>query len=281
LILNAFTVDLEDWFCVGNMEGVFPPSSWRELELRLENPVALLLELLKKHGARATFFVLGWIAERCPEVVRKISDAGHEIGLHGYEHRRVTSMDRDTFEADLSKALDALLAAGVPRDKICGYRAPSFSIVEKTAWALDVIASIGLKYDSSIMPVAGHPDYGWPRGRAPWTHYWHDKKNAPWTPYCQGIIEVPMTPGLGGGYFRLFPYMITKYIVKRANRRGRAAVFYVHPWELDPEQPRISLPLTKRFRHYVNLDKTAPRLERLLSDFRFGAIEEVLSANGF
>jgi len=268
-ILNAFTVDLEDWFCVGNMESVFPPSGWHEQELRIERPAELLLELLKKHKVRATFFVLGWIAERCPELVRKICEAGHEIGLHGCEHVRVTSIDSETFKADLSRAFDAVLAAGVPREAIAGYRAPSFSIVEKTAWALEILASFGLKYDSSIVPFTGHPDYGW--------------KNVPnaihRTP--QGIVEVPMTPGFGGGYFRLFPYAVTKWIAKRANRRGRPAIFYVHPWELDPGQPKISLSPTKRFRHYVNLNKTAPRLEKLLSDFRFGAIGEVLGENGF
>jgi polysaccharide deacetylase family protein (PEP-CTERM system associated) len=163
-ILNAFTVDLEDWFCVGNMEGVFPPSSWDGLELRLEGPVALLLELLKKHGVKATFFVLGWIAERRPELVRKIYDAGHEIGLHSYQHRRVTSMDRESFEADLKRALEAVSKI-LPREAIAGYRAPSFSIVEKTAWALESLASLGLKYDSSIVPYQGHPDYGWKGAR--------------------------------------------------------------------------------------------------------------------
>ena len=267
-ILNAFSVDLEDWFCVGNMENIFPPSIWHEQELRIERPVAYLLELLKKHGVRATFFVLGWIAERRPELLRKIYDAGHEIGLHSYEHKRVTSMTRETFEIDLLRAFDAVSAV-IPRECVAGYRAPSFSIVEKTSWALESLASFGLKYDSSIVPFSGHPDYGW-KG-------FPEVINS----LPQGIIEVPMTPGFGGGYFRLFPYVVTKQIVKKANRRGKPAVFYIHPWELDPEQPRINLPPTKRFRHYVNLKKTAPRLERLLSDFRFGTIGEVLNENGF
>ena len=280
-LLNAFTVDLEDWFCVGNMEGVFPPSSWQERELRIERPAENLLKLLKKHGVRGTFFVLGWIAERCPELVRKIYEEGHEIGLHGYEHKRVTSMTREAFEADLSRAFDSVTAAGIPRETIAGYRAPSFSIVEKSAWALDSLASFRLKYDSSIVPFSGHPDYGWARanGRqdaAPTT--------GPWIHCCSNgdsIIEVPMTPGFGGGYFRLFPYAVTKWIVKRANRRGRGAVFYIHPWELDPEQPRIKLPLLKYFRHYVNLSGTESRLGKLLSDFRFGTIGEVLRENEF
>ena len=213
--------------------------------------------------------MLGWVAERYPELVREICAAGHEIGLHSCWHRRVTSMDRETFEADLQRAFDAVLAAGVPREAITGYRAPSFSIVEKTAWALEALASFGLKYDSSIAPFSGHPDYGW--------------KDIPRTIHRlpQDIIEVPMTPGFGGGYFRLFPKALSGFIAKLANRRGDPAIFYIHPWELDPEQPRIGLPRLKYFRHYVNLDKTRPRLEWLLSEFRFGSIWEVLSENGF
>ncbi|MCL2010295.1 MAG: polysaccharide deacetylase family protein, partial [Synergistaceae bacterium] len=221
-VLNAFTVDLEDWFCVANMGDFFPPSSWLGQELRIECPVAYLLRLLKKHGARATFFVLGWIAERCPELVLEIHDAGHEIGLHGYEHKRVTSMSREMFEADLSRAFGAVLAAGIPREAVAGYRAPSFSIVEKTAWALEALASFGLKYDSSVVPFSGHPDYGWKGVPA----VIHRPLHAP------EIIEVPMTPGFGGGYFRLLPYAATKWIVKRANQRGRPAIFYVPPWGL-------------------------------------------------
>jgi polysaccharide deacetylase family protein (PEP-CTERM system associated) len=266
--LNAFTVDLEDWFCVGNMEDVFPPSSWDKLELRLEGPVAFILGLLKKHGVKATFFVLGWIAERQPELVRKIYDAGHEIGLHGYEHRRITSMGREEFQIDLERALGAVSKI-LPREAITGYRAPSFSIVERTAWALESLAPLGLKYDSSIVPFSGHPDYGWkdvPAGIHP-------------TPY--GVVEVPMTPGFGGGYFRLFPVALSARIAKLTNWSGRPAIFYIHPWELDPGQPRIRLPRAKYFRHYVNLSKTASRLEWLLSAFRFGSIGEVLSKNGF
>ena len=267
-ILNAFTVDLEDWFCVGNMESIYPPSSWSEQELRIECPVAWLLELLSKHGVRATFFVLGWIAERCPELVRKIYNAGHEIGIHGYEHKRITSMTRETFEADLQRAFEAVIKI-MPREAVVGYRAPSFSIVEKTAWVFESLASFGLKYDSSIVPFSGHPDYGW-KGALNMIHR-----------LPQGIVEVPMTPGFGGGYFRLFPAALSGYIAKRANRSGRPAIFYIHPWELDPEQPRIRLPYLKYFRHYINLNKTKPRLEWLLSAFRFGSIGEVLKANGF
>ncbi|MDR1943886.1 MAG: DUF3473 domain-containing protein [Synergistaceae bacterium] len=265
-MLNAFTVDLEDWFCVANMEEFFPPSSWDDVArdgLRIERSASALLALLGERGVRATFFVLGWIAERCPELVRKIYDAGHEIGVHGYAHRRVTRIDRGQFIADLARAVE-VISGIVPREAIAGYRAPSFSVVERTSWALDAVASFGFRYDSSIYPASGHPDYGW-AGAPQRIH------RLP----C-GLVEVPMTPWFGGGYFRLLPYAVSRNIARRANRRGRPAIFYVHPWEIDPGQPRIKLPLPKRFRSYVNLDKTEGRLGRLLSDFRFGAIGDAL-----
>jgi polysaccharide deacetylase family protein (PEP-CTERM system associated) len=267
-ILNAFTVDLEDWFCVGNMGEIFPPSVWDEQELRVKDSASRVLDMLARRGVRATFFALGWIAERAPELIRRISDAGHEIGLHGHDHRRVTSMSRAEFEDDARRALDAVSRAA-PKAVISGYRAPSFSIVRDTAWALDCLASLGLRYDSSIVPLSGHPDYGW-KGARPDIHRLRS-----------GLVEVPVTPCLGGGYFRLFPLALSEWIARRANKRGRPAIFYVHPWEFDPGQPRIALPLVKRFRHYVNIDKTESRAEELLGAFRFGSIREVLAENGF
>ncbi|GHV55998.1 polysaccharide deacetylase [Synergistales bacterium] len=265
---NAFTVDLEDWFCVSNMERIFPAPQWSASRLRIEDSADLILGLLKKHGARATFFVLGWIAEQRPGLVKRIYEAGHEVGVHGYGHARVTSLSREEFREDLARCVESVSRI-VPEGEIAGYRAPSFSVVRSTAWALDVIASFGLRYDSSVFPASGRTDYGWgdaPRG----IHRPLDN-----------LIEVPVTPWFGGGYFRLFPYAVSRHIIKRANRLGLPAVFYVHPWEVDPGQPRIKLPLTKRFRHYVNLDKTLHRLDLLLSEFSFGAIGDVLDENGF
>ena len=262
-VLNAFSVDLEDWFCVANMEKVFPRDSWESIPLRVESSSRLLLEILESAGVKATFFVLGWIAERCPELIERIYEAGHEIAVHGYAHARIAALDPTDFEADLDRALDAVSRI-VPRSAIRGYRAPSFSIMEKTSWALDVLASRGLRYDSSIFPAAGHPDYGWAEV-SPEIHR-----------LSNGLLEFPMTPGVGGGYFRLLPYFLTRRLIRRANNDGRPAVFYVHPWELDVEQPRVKLPATKRFRHYVNLRRTSARLRRLLSDFKFTTLSEVL-----
>ena len=267
-ILNAFTVDLEDWFCVGNMENIFPPPTWDERELRVENSTSRVLDLLARAGVKATFFALGWVAERAPELIRRVSDAGHEIGLHGYDHRRVASMSRAEFEGDVRRTIDAISRAA-PGAVISGYRAPSFSIASDTAWALDCLAALGLRYDSSVVPLSGHPDYGW-RNARPDMHRLHN-----------GLVEVPMTPCFGGGYFRLFPLALSEWIARRANKLGRPAIFYVHPWEFDPGQPRIALPSVKRFRHYVNLGKTESRAEKLLRAFRFGSIGEVLAENGF
>jgi polysaccharide deacetylase family protein (PEP-CTERM system associated) len=274
-MLNAFTVDLEDWFCVANMESVFTFSDWSAQELRVEDSTSDMLALLNRHNVKATFFVLGWIAERCPGVVRKIYDAGHEIGLHGYNHARLTTFaDKDDKNnqkrlcEDLQRSFD-IVSKIVPRDAVAGYRAPSFSITEKTSWALETIASFGLRYDSSIFPASGHPDYGWAEV-PPYIHR-----------LPSGLSEVPMTPGFGGGFFRLLLYSLSRRIPRRKNRRGQPAIFYVHPWEIDPEQPRVALPWRKRFRHRVNLKQTLPRLDRLLSEFRFGTVGEVLSENGF
>ncbi|GHS88058.1 polysaccharide deacetylase [Synergistales bacterium] len=267
-IMNAFTVDLEDWFCVSNMERVFPLSRWGDCQLRVGESSTLILELLKKHGVRATFFALGWIAEHCPDIVRRIYEAGHEIGVHGYGHARLTGLGREEFKDDLARCVESVSRV-VPEGTIAGYRAPSFSVTRRSAWALDVIASFGLRYDSSVFPVGGRTDYGW-SGAARGIN----------RPLCN-LIEVPITPWFGGGYFRLFPYRVSRYIIKKVNKMGLPAVFYIHPWEVDPEQPRVRLPLTKRFRHYVNLDKTLHRLDLLLSEFSFGAIGDVLDENGF
>jgi polysaccharide deacetylase family protein (PEP-CTERM system associated) len=270
-ILNVFSVDLEDWFCVANMEKIFPPSGWDSLpgeNVRIERSASAILDLLRDSGVRATFFVLGWIAERCPELVRKIYGDGHEIGIHGFSHRRITTIDRGLFEEDISRTLDAVSRI-VPREEIAGYRAPSFSVVERTEWALDVIASFGLRFDSSVYPASGHPDYGW-GGAPPNIHR-----------LANGLVEIPMTPCFGGGYFRLFPYALSRALARRANRRGRPAIFYTHPWEIDAGQPRVELPPLKSFRHYTGLRRTKDKLKRLLSDFRFGSIGEALAENGF
>lgn len=271
---NAISIDLEDWFCVHNLSGLIKPSDWDSCELRVRESTERLLTLLNQHQTRATFFVLGWIAERLPDLIRKVEAQGHEIAVHGYSHLLLTEISPQEFEEDLAKALQVIEDCGVKLRPI-GFRAPSFTVVEKTKpWALPILEKYHFKYDSSVFPVGFHPDYGVP--------------NSPLVPYkiTDGLYEFPMSclemfgrrfPFGGGGYFRLFPYAYTKYCLKKVNDGGRPTVFYLHPWELDPDQPRIKkLPFSKRIRHYRNLDQTEKRLTKLLNDFEFTTIREVL-----
>ncbi len=270
--MNVMSVDVEDWFTVENMRGVIPRQDWERLESRVERNVARLLELFSNHRIEATFFVLGWIAERHPDVVREIARRGHEVASHGYSHNMLTRMTPREFEADLTLSLETLARAGAPT--VMGFRAPTFSVTRKTMWATDVLKTRGLRYDSSVFPIGFHPDYG--IGDAPLGP--HQLPN--------GIWELPMScaevagrriPCSGGGYFRLFPYAVMRALLRRTNAQGRPVVFYVHPWEIDPDQPRVNaLPRLKRFRHYNNLERTYARLERLLGDFRFTSARRLL-----
>jgi polysaccharide deacetylase family protein (PEP-CTERM system associated) len=273
LMKNALSIDLEDWFCAHNLCYAVKRGDWDKCELRAYESTKLVLSILERHNTRATFFVLGWIAERLPGLVREIEERGHEIAIHGYDHLLLTEITPAEFEDDLVRALDAVKACGI-RQRVSGFRAPSFTIVKKTQrWALQILEKHRFEYDSSIFPVGFHPDYG--------------VASAPLTPYriTERLYEFPMScldmfgvrfPFSGGGYFRLFPYAYTKYFIKRCNRSGRPAMFYLHPWELDSGQPRKSLPLTKRVRHYRNLGKTRERLNALLTDFQFTTVREVL-----
>ncbi len=268
---NAMSIDVEDWFCVNNLRQVITRDNWDKCELRVVKNTQRILQLLGKHNTEATFFVLGWIAERVPDLIREIERHGHEIATHGYSHSLLTEMTPESFEKDLKKALE--LTRNSADGEILGFRAPSFTITEKTLWALDILAKNGIRYDSSIYPIGFHPDYG--------------MRHAPLSIYkLNGVLtEVPLScteilgrriPCAGGGYFRIFPYPLTKYLLKRCNSEGRPAIFYLHPWELDPEQPRVSLPWHRKFRHYWNLEKTASRLDKLLTDFEFTSIRKVL-----
>jgi polysaccharide deacetylase family protein (PEP-CTERM system associated) len=269
---NAMSVDLEDWFCAYNMSSVVPRSVWATTELRVVQNTERLLAMFDRRGMKATFFVLGWIADRVPELVREIERRGHEIAAHGYEHLLVTQISRRVFEDDLVKSLKALERCGV-RNSILGFRAPSFTIVERTRWALEVLAAHGIRYDSSVFPVSFHPDYGVP--------------DSPLAPYqiTPDIVEFPMgvvrvlgrnLPFSGGGYLRLVPYSYTRACLRRANREGRPVVFYIHPWEIDAGQPRMPISLPKRLRHYTGLKTTEAKMDRLLTDFRFTTIKKVL-----
>ncbi|NOY44656.1 MAG: DUF3473 domain-containing protein [Deltaproteobacteria bacterium] len=291
--MNAFTVDVEDFFHVSAFEAVCPPDTWDRWELRVERNTERMLALLAEHRVRATFFVLGWVAERCPGLVQRIHGAGHEVACHGHGHRRVNTLDREAFRQDVRRA--KALLEDLVGEAVLGYRAPSYSIGPTSLWAFDELVEAGFTYDSSVFPVR-HDLYGlseWPR--FPFRLERLDGEGAGnWVPAggrgpddAPTLLEVPITPvrlwgrnwpAAGGGYFRLLPYPVTRWALRRIRERdGRPFVFYVHPWEIDPAQPRIEgAGLKSRFRHYLNLHRTEPRLRRLLSEFPFGPIREVV-----
>jgi polysaccharide deacetylase family protein (PEP-CTERM system associated) len=270
-ITNAFTCDVEDYFQVSALAPHFPRDQWDSVPCRIERNVDRVLELLDGHGARGTFFTLGWIAERFPGLVRRIADAGHEVASHGYGHQRASDLTPAAFSADIRLAKAIL--EDITGQGITGYRAPSFSIGKANLWAHDCIAEAGYRYSSSVYPVK-HDHYGIP-----------DAPRFAWR-LPNGLVEVPITtlnmlgrnwPAGGGGFFRLLPYAVSRWQIARVNADDkRAAIFYFHPWEIDPDQPRVTDATAKtQFRHYINLKRTAARLDRLLSDFSWGRADEV------
>jgi polysaccharide deacetylase family protein (PEP-CTERM system associated) len=273
--MNAMTIDVEDYFHVSVFDGVVPRHQWGSLESRVVRNTGRLLEVLADAGVRATFFVLGWVAERHPELVREIVAGGHELASHGYAHRLVYDLTPRQFRDDVRRS-KALLesAGGVP---VLGYRAPSYSITPQSLWAIDILIEEGFAYDASIFPIH-HDRYGIPV--SPRHSYVLERDRG-------RIVEVPGStvrlgtlnlPVAGGGYFRLLPYAWTRWGIARLNRtEGRPAIFYMHPWEIDPDQPRLRTSRLGRFRHYRNLDKTEDRLRALLSDFRFSTIARVMA----
>ncbi len=268
---NALTIDVEDYFQVSALAPYIPRSEWDSRECRVERNVDRILEMLEEEGAKATFFTLGWIAERYPVLTRRIVAQGHELASHGYGHQRVSDLDETDFREDVLRAKRVLEDIGGV--EVLGYRAPSFSIGERNLWALDVLVDTGHRYSSSIYPVR-HDHYGSPD--AP--RFAH--------PVRDGLIEVPPTtlrlfsrnlPSSGGGYFRLLPYSLSRWMIESVNRRdGEAAIFYFHPWEIDAEQPRVpGIDMKTRFRHYVNLDRNEAKLRRLLKDLPWGRMDEI------
>jgi len=270
-LTNALTVDVEDYFQVSAMAPHIDRASWDSRPCRVERNVQRLLELFEQHDAHATFFTLGWVAERYPGLIREIVARGHELASHGYGHLRASEQSPQEFRQDLLRAKGVLEDTG--GRPVVGYRAPSFSIGHGNLWAFDVLLETGHRYSSSVYPVQ-HDHYGMP--------------DAPRFPYDvrPGLIEIPVTttrlfernlPAGGGGYFRLAPYALSRWALRRVNRIDRRpAIFYFHPWEIDPAQPRVAgTSLKTRFRHYVNLDKTEARLGRLLRDFHWGRVDHV------
>jgi polysaccharide deacetylase family protein (PEP-CTERM system associated) len=274
VIVNAMTIDVEDYFHVSAFEGVVRRDEWDSYERRVAANTSRLLEIFERANVRATFFVLGWVAEREPALVRAIVAGGHELASHGYGHRLIYQQEQGAFRDDVRRAKGLLEEIGGV--VVRGYRAPSFSVTPRSCRALDVLVEEGYTYDASIFPIH-HDRYGMP--------------SAPRHPYVErasggAIAEAPATtvtlgpmtmPAAGGGYFRIFPYAFTRWAIRRVNDRERMpAVVYLHPWEVDPAQPRINANRVSRFRHYTNLDRTEPRLERLVSDFRFAPLGRVL-----
>jgi len=275
--VNAMTVDVEDYFQVSAFEPHIRRADWERLPARVEANIERILTMFERHDVKATFFTLGWVAERYPTMTRRIVDAGHELASHGYQHVRVVNQSPAAFRADVSRT--RLLLEDIGGCAVRGYRAASYSIGRDNLWALDVLADTGHRYSSSIYPIK-HDLYGMPE--APRFAF----EPAVELAHGDGLLEVPVTtvklggrnfPCGGGGYFRLFPYSLTCWALRRVNRRDRQpAVFYFHPWEIDPEQPRQQgLGLKTRTRHYLNLSRTERRLDRLLGDFRWGRMDQL------
>jgi polysaccharide deacetylase family protein (PEP-CTERM system associated) len=269
---NALTIDVEDYFQVEAFFDVIDRSDWDGYDCRVEANIERILELLTETGARATFFTLGWIAERHPRIVRAIVGMGHELASHGSDHRRADGQTRAEFLADVVRAKALLEDLGGCEVK--GYRAPSFSVSRYNLWVMEALAEAGYSYSSSTYPIL-HDNYGIPEGPRFAFHPLPERD----------FLEIPITslrlfgrnwPCGGGGYFRLLPYGLSAMALARVNREGKPCVFYFHPWEVDPGQPRISTaPLKSRLRHYLNLEKTQTRLTRLLQEFRWRRMDEI------
>ncbi len=272
-IKNAMTCDVEDYFQVSAFAPYIDRDSWPSRECRVEANMERILAIYERHGVKATFFTLGWIAERYPQMVKKIVAAGHELASHGYGHLRASDQSRAQFDNDI-RSSKALLE-DIGGQAVLGYRAPSFSIGHANLWALEALQEAGYRYSSSIYPIA-HDHYGMPDAPR-FAFYPHGP---------DGLLEVPVTtvnmlgrnlPAGGGGYFRLLPYALSRWMMQKVNREDRQpALFYFHPWELDPGQPRPQgLDAKSRFRHYVNIERMEGRLEQLARDFKWDRMDRI------
>lgn len=277
-IQNALTVDVEDYFQVSAFAENINQKDWENHPLRVTSNTHKLLDMFDEYQLKATFFILGWVAERQKELVHEIANRGHEVACHGYSHQLVYNQSPEIFQEETVRAKNIL--EDIIQQPVRGYRAASYSITEKSKWALDILAESGFIYDSSIFPVR-HDRYGMP-----------DTPEHPYrleTPAGHSIIEFPLStakiinyrlPVAGGGYFRLYPYWLSKMGLQQINRQHKPFIFYLHPWEIDPEQPRIETSWFSRFRHYNNLDKCEDRLRNLMTDFQFGTTWDVLNTLG-
>jgi polysaccharide deacetylase family protein (PEP-CTERM system associated) len=270
--MNALSFDIEDYFHVENLSSKISRSEWDTFALRVQDNTEKILDILNDAGQRATFFILGWVAERRPDMVKQIAKRGHEVACHGYSHHLVYQQTRQQFKEDVLRSKQLLEnITGLP---VIGYRAPNFSIIKESLWAIDILQSCGFEYDSSIFPVSFHDRYGFPGIKRSMFRF------------PNGLIEVPLTvfkimnvnlPAAGGAYFRFFPYRYFRFVFKRLNKHGNYAVFYLHPWELDVAQPKINVPFKYRLRHYFNIHKTEQKIKMLLNEFRFSPIKDLIS----
>ena len=277
---NALTIDVEDYYQVSAFESLVRFENWERYESRVERNTSRLLDLFDAHATHATFFVLGWVAERHPSLVRAIHGRGHEVASHGYAHQRIYTQTPEQFRTETQRAKHIL--EDIIGQPILGYRAASYSITVESLWALDILQDLGFVYDSSIFPVH-HDRYGIPQAQR-FCHVLNEYKE-------NSLVEFPLStvqcmgmniPIAGGGYFRLFPYAFTRWGLRRVNQKERhPVVVYLHPWEIDPDQPRLPARGLSRWRHYVNLARTEKRLLHLLRDFQWGTMAEVLQQLGF
>lgn len=274
-IKNALTVDVEDYFQVSAFAKNIKYSDWDDFKLRVSENTHRLLDLFDSYNVKATFFVLGWVAERDKALVEEIAVRGHEVACHGYSHQLIYNQTPEVFREETIRS--KLLLEDIVQKPVRGYRAASYSITKQSLWALDILAEAGFEYDSSIFPVK-HDRYGIPDAE--------EKPHKLITPNGSNIVEFPLStahlykyrlPIAGGGYFRLYPYKITQLGLKQVNRRGNPFIFYLHPWEIDAEQPKIDANWFSKFRHYNNLDKCESRLQRLMNDFDLSTVEDVLA----
>jgi polysaccharide deacetylase family protein (PEP-CTERM system associated) len=273
VVVNMMTIDVEDYFHASVFDKALTREQWSGLESRVNANTDRLLALLDEAGIRATFFVLGWVAERVPALIRRIAACGHEIASHGYGHELVYSSTPDAFRQDLRRAKRAIEAAA--RVPVVGYRAPSYSITARSLWALDILIEEGYLYDASIFPIH-HDRYGIASSPRHPYRVWRAHGSLWELPGSTVRVAGFNLPVAGGGYFRLLPYAWTKWGIDRVNRlEGQPVVFYLHPWEVDPGQPRIPLPGLSRVRHYRNLDRTEARYRQLMADFRFDSVAAV------
>lgn len=275
MVTNGLSVDIEDWFQVGAFEKSIRRDDWDALPSRVERNSDAVIDLFGRAGAKGTFFTLGWVAERCPELIRRIASAGHEVASHGWDHVRVFTMTPAQFREDLRRTRGVL--EDLSGCHVVGYRAPSFSIDARTPWAHEILAEEGYAYSSSVAPVV-HDHYGWP-----------EAPRFAFRPVDGAdLIELPVTTARfggrtiaagGGGFFRLFPYGFSRWAIRQVNAEGRPGIFYFHPWEIDPDQPRVKhAPLRSRLRHYARLSAMEAKLARAIGDFAWDRIDRVAAA---